>query len=202
MQSVTNTLSPGKLTVNQIEAQQSAEAYLLANISPAVVASSPMLIPSRCTQDAPTWRMIVRLRQPLPIATVGVINVNAWTGEVIPLSVEQVEDLRDRIKEQCGQGEGILRPTAQIRANGYLTNHVSLFAQTDRPVFIAGDPPRWRATAFLWLRGRGRVCDLGAIEVNAQSGEVVPLSNKQIQAMRKCAQDAVTRTPLASAPAR
>jgi hypothetical protein len=184
--------------VSQTNAQHAADTYLLTTVAPTLETTSPILMPG--TQ--PTWRMLVRLCQWEPMATVGTIDVDAQTGEVMPLTVEQVEDMRDRLKAHTGEAKGIVRPAAQMRANGYLSNYVSLFAKADRPVWVAGDPPVWRATAFLRLRGQGRVCELGTIDVDAQTGEVLPLSHQQLQVMRKHAQDAAARTALAAAPTR
>jgi hypothetical protein len=185
------------VAVSQTEAQQTANRYLLAVVAPGLESGSPVLAPG----DRPTWRMLVRLSQAEPKVTVGVIEVDAQTGEILALSAEQVEDMGDRIREQRGEAAGILRPAAQMRANGYLTNYVSLFAKADRPVWVEGERPRWRATVFLHLRGQGRVCDLGAIEVDAQTGDVIPLPNQQLQAMRKRAQDAARgATPATAAP--
>lgn len=187
-----NTLDapPITQTISQVDAQQAADDYLLIHIAAGIETASPILVPGA----SPTWRMLVRLRDREPIATVGTIDVDAQTGQVISLTAEQIEDMRDRFNEHTGEATGILRPTAQITANGYLTNYVSLFAKADRPVFVDGECPVWRATVFLRLRGHGRVSDLGAIDVDAQTGQVIPLTDVQLQTMRKRAQDAVWMT--------
>jgi hypothetical protein len=181
-----------------MEAQHIANSYLLTTVAPGIETGSPILVPG----ERPTWRMLARLSRREAAVTVGLIDVDAQTGEVVPLTAEQVEDMRDRIKEQSGGATGILRSAAQVRANGYLSNHVSLFAKADRPIWVEGDRPMWRATVFLRLRGQGRVCDLGAIDVDTQTGEVIPLPEQQLQAMRKRVQDAVRRTTQATATPR
>src|SRR5262245_7458563 len=145
----TTTDSPAAIppTVSQTNAQRTADTYLLTSGSPALETISPILMPG--TQ--PTWRMLVRLCRREPTATVGTIDVDAQTGEVLPLTAEEVEDMRDRLKEHTGEAKGIIRPRAQVNANGYLADQVSLSAKADRPVFVAGDRPVWRATAFLRL---------------------------------------------------
>lgn len=185
-------------SISQVEAQRAADAYLLTQVTAAIETASPILVPGA----PPIWRMLVRLCNREPTATVGTIDVNAQTGAVVPLTDDQIEDMRDRCKEHTGEAVGILRPTAQVRANGYLADYVALGAKADRPVWVAGARPVWRATAFLRLRGYGRICDLGTIDVDAQTGEVVPLPKNQLQAMRKRAQDAADRTTLATASTR
>jgi hypothetical protein len=184
--------------VCQEDAQCTADAYLQRTVTTGLETASPILVPG--TQ--PTWRMLVRLCHREPTATVGTLDVDAQTGSVIALTEDQVEDMRDRHKEHLGEASGIVRPSAQMLANGYLADHVSLFAKADRPVWVAGDRPVWRAPVFLRLRGRGRVCDLGTVEVDAQTGMVVPLTNQQLQAMRKRAHDAAERTAVAATLAR
>jgi hypothetical protein len=184
--------------IKPVEAQQTANTYLLRHIAPGIETASPILAPG----DRPTWRMLVRLCDRESTATVGTIEVDAQSGKVIPLTAEQVEDMQDRLREHIGEAKGILRPTAQIIANGYLTNYVSLFVKADRPVFVNGKRPVWRSTVFLRLQGHGRVCDLGTIDVDAQTGKVIPLTHQQLQTVRKCIQDAAQRTAPATAPTR
>lgn len=96
-------------------------------------------------------------------------------GAVLPLTQEQLEDACAQVKELKGETNGILRPTAQRHIQGYLTNYISLFAEPERPVYIDGTPPIWRAKIFLRLRGQGRVCELGTIDVNASNGRIMPI---------------------------
>lgn len=196
MRQVTVTISTSPPTINQLDAQRAAEVYLLSQVVAGIETASPILVPGA----PPLWRMLVRLCSQEATVTVGTIDVDAQSGAVVPLTHEQLEDMRDRRKEQTGEAVGVLRPTAQSRATGYLADYVALGAKADRPVWVAGARPVWRATAFLRLRGYGRVCDLGTIDVDAQTGEVVPLPKNQLQAMRKRAQDAADRTTLATAP--
>lgn len=194
MQTTTDSPSTIPATVSFTVAQRAADTYLFTTIAPGIETASPILAPG----DRPTWRMRVRVCQRELTTTVGTIDVDAQTGQVVPLTAEQVEDMRDRLKEHTGAAKGIVRPRAQMNANGYLADHVSLSAKADRPVFVAGDRPVWRATVFLRLRGHGRVCDLGVIDVDAQTGEVVPLPKNQLRAMRKRAHDAAERTTQAA----
>jgi hypothetical protein len=184
--------------VGSLDVQRVANTYLLTTVASAIETAAPILVPD----ERPIWRMRVRLCQRELTAAVGTIDVDARTGEVVPLTVEQIEDMRDRLKEHRGEAKGIVRPRAQMNANGYLADHIALSVKADRPVFVAGDRPVWRATAFLRLCGHGRVCDLGVIDVDAQTGEVVPLPETQLQAMRKRAHDAAKRTTLAAATLR
>ncbi|HMN30768.1 MAG TPA: hypothetical protein PKE45_21625 [Caldilineaceae bacterium] len=62
--------------------QRTVNSYLLAAVAPGLESGSPVLAPG----DRPTWRILVRLSQAEPKATVGVIEVDAQTGEVIPLA--------------------------------------------------------------------------------------------------------------------
>lgn len=194
----TINVSLNAASVQQADAQRTADVYLQRTVAADIETASPILVPG----IRPTWRMLVRLCHRESTATVGILDVDVQTGSVIPLTEEQVEDMRDRCKEQLGEASGIVRPTAQMLANGYLADQVSLFAKADRPVWVAGDRPVWRATVFLRLRGQGRVCDLGTVDVDAQTGNVIPLTNQHLQAMRKRAHDAAERTAVAATPTR
>jgi hypothetical protein len=194
MQTTTDSSSTIPATVNETVAQRAADTYLFTTVAPGIETATPVLV----SGDRSIWRMRVCVCQREPTASVGTIDVDAQTGQVLPLTSEEVEDMRDRLKEHTGKAKGLVRPRAQMNANGYLADHVSLSARADRPVFVADDRPVWRATVFLRLRGHGRVCDLGVIDMDAQTGEVVPLSQKQLQAMRKRARDAAERTTLAA----
>lgn len=130
---------------------------------------------------------------------VGKLVLNAETGAVIPLTQAQLEDIRAQAIEHCREATGVSGPTARRNIQGYLTNYVSLFAEADRPVYHDGNPPCWRATIFLRLRGQGRVCDLGTLAVNACTGEVMPPDNEQLQQMRDGVKNATGRAALATA---
>ena len=85
---------------------------------------------------------------------------------------------------------------ARHRANGYLAREVALFVIASEPVLILRDHPCWRLPVVLRLRGLGNVAEVGDIDVDAQTGEVQPLSEEEIQSLRKRAHDLAARLAL------
>lgn len=82
-------------TVGALEAQRTANSYLLTTVASGVETASPILIPD----DLPIWRMRAQLCQRERTVGVGAIDVDARTGQVVPLTAAQIEDMRDRLKE-------------------------------------------------------------------------------------------------------
>ncbi len=88
----------------------------------------------------------------------------------------------------------VMPKIAQQRAKGYLTFNVGLFVTTDTPVLIlGGSAPIWRVPAYLRLRSQGKIAMIGAIDVNAQTSEVYPLTEQQILAMQNLSNDLAAR---------
>jgi hypothetical protein len=79
--------------------------------------------------------------------------------------------------------------TAQRRAKGYLTAEVAMAFRPGEPVLVWGVRRVWRMPVYLHLRGCGQVGHLGTIDVDALSGEVIPLAPEQIAAMQERADE-------------
>ena len=146
----------------------------------------------------PAWRFLVRNHEYDALA--GYIDVDAVTGKVILLDDEQLQDLRERAvviaaksrKTIARDENGYILPfLAKTRINGYLSNDVAFFASASgQPALIDGNPPVWRVTTVLRLGEHGQAVPLGVVDVNALTGEVVPLTEQQILNMQRCAEDA------------
>jgi hypothetical protein len=89
---------------------------------------------------------------------------------------------------------------ARRRANGYLAREVALFLVAGEPMLILNDQSCWQIPVILQLRGYGNVVEVGTITVDAQSGQVCPLSDEETQLLRDRAHDIAARlTPAAAA---
>jgi hypothetical protein len=154
--------------INQSEAQRLADQYLTDTLGPAFQTTNGFLGNGR-------WYFLIQHRLPGQScgATVGKIVVDDRLQAVIPLAQEALEDVQDCANESCTETTLILRPAARRRIQGYLTNHVSLFAKPDRPFFVDGVRPVWRANILFQTRGSGRYENIGTIDVDAKSGEVI-----------------------------
>ena len=73
---------------------------------------------------------------------------------------------------------------AKRNANGYLSMDVAMAIVADEPVLIWGERPLWRMTTSLLLSEWGRVAQVGAIDVDAMTGAIIPLTSHQIQTMQ------------------
>jgi hypothetical protein len=135
--------------------------------------------------------------------------VDAQTGDVIPLTDEQVRIVHERaaIAEARTRGElpvdargYILGEYARRKANGYLSMDISLFCSASDGVFIPLVPPVWQFAIRFGLPRFGELGILGTLDVDAQTGEPVPLTSEQIEHMRARA-DAIVefRTQTAAA---
>lgn len=81
-----------------------------------------------------------------------------------------------------------ISPTvARRKANGYLAGHITMMVSAGQPTLILETSPLWRVPATLRLPGLGEVSSLGTIDIDAQSGKVIPLPPDQIQRMQELA---------------
>lgn len=91
-------------------------------------------------------------------------------------------------------GEITVSPTlARRRAAGFLSGHVKMMVLAGEPVLVLGKQPVWRVPACLHLPGLGEVSTVGAIDVDAMTGQVIPPSLDEITAMQHRANDLATR---------
>lgn len=92
------------------------------------------------------------------------------------------------------QGEVAVSPDmARRRANGYFNREVALFLIAGEPDLILGEQVMWRVPAILRLRGLGEITAVGSMNIDALSGEPIPLSPEQIDTIRKRANDFANR---------
>ncbi len=76
---------------------------------------------------------------------------------------------------------------ARRRANGFLAGHVMLMVSGGEPTLILSEHPVWRVPAVLNVPKLGEVNTLGSVDIDAQTGEVIPLSSEQINRMQELA---------------
>lgn len=190
--------------IGQAQAQAAANTYLAALIDPAFEAVGGEHYDSR-RLDRSVWRFIIR-SQHGPLDS---IYVDAKTGDVVPLTDEQVRVVHERaaIAEARTRGElpldgrgYVFGEYARRKANGYLSMDISLFCSASDGVFIPLVRPVWQFAIRFGLPRFGELGILGTLDVDAQTGEPVPLASEQIETMRARA-DAIVefRTQTAAA---
>lgn len=82
---------------------------------------------------------------------------------------------------------------ARRRANDYLITYVSMTLHAVDPRLIVAEQPYWRFTLEMRLRELGRVADLGTLDIDALTGDVVVLQEQQIRNLQEQANEIVTR---------
>jgi hypothetical protein len=79
----------------------------------------------------------------------------------------------------------VLAEYARRQADRYLGMQVSLFYSATDEVFIPLARPLWQFSVQVRLPGLGVIGSMGAIDVDAQTGEVIPLTQPQIKRIRE-----------------
>lgn len=74
---------------------------------------------------------------------------------------------------------------ARRRAGVYLAMNVTMMTLAGTPVLVLRSEPVWRCPVYFNYLPIGEVGTLGFIEVDAQTGEAIPLSDEQIAAMQE-----------------
>jgi hypothetical protein len=89
---------------------------------------------------------------------------------------------------------------ARRHAKGYLTCEVGMAMRPGDPALVWSERPVWRIPIYLFLRGYGQVAALGEIDVDATTGQVIPLSGAQISAIQDRADELASRLTPAADP--
>ena len=174
--------------VTETDAQQAASAYVTAHLDSTFTVANGTRYYHKVLQRE-VWQFIIRCEQ----APLDAIYVDAQTGEVIPLREDQAHIVRERaaIAEAKTRGElpvdahgYVLAEYARRKTNGYLSREVSLFCGATDGVLIPLARPIWQFAIRFSLPRLGELGILGTIDVDAHSGEVIPLTNQQIKRMR------------------
>lgn len=82
---------------------------------------------------------------------------------------------------------------ARRRASGYFAGYVTMMVLAGEPVLVMSHEPTWRVPAVLHLPGLGPVSTIGTLDINAQTGEIIPLTAEQIVIMRERANEFALR---------
>lgn len=182
--------------------QQIANAYLSTMVGPAYRVGQSILRQGQ-------WHCRVLCQQPdlqrMPI--VGSITIDAKTCQVNPLTADQVRDFREAGAVQAAQARGelardeegyILRYHARIKATVWISDETDLKVGATGGVFLPLDPPVWRFAIDFYLGDR-HLTPLGVIDVNAQTGQVMPVTTDLLHNIRGCVRAAQRDQTLAAA---
>jgi hypothetical protein len=172
--------------VNQAEAHRAATRYVAEQLDPsfAVVAASERQTAGR----TPRWRFFVRCAH----GPLTVLSVDLLTGQVIPLTPDEVQVIREKAAILACRARGVLPLNergyvlgeyARRRAERYLGDQLGLFFNAVDPVLINGHPVLWQVTIVFKMYELGPI-PLGTMDVDAKTGEPMPLNSAQLQHLK------------------
>ncbi len=76
---------------------------------------------------------------------------------------------------------------ARRTANGFLAGHVAMMVSGGQPTLVVDQTPVWRVPAVLRLPSVGDVSTVGAVDIDAQTGALIPPAPDEITRMQELA---------------
>ncbi|MCE7984759.1 MAG: hypothetical protein DYG89_26605 [Caldilinea sp. CFX5] len=133
------------------------------------------------------------------VPAVGSIAVSAISGQIHKLTDDQIRNMGEAGAVQAAQARKelardddgyVLRRHAWIKASSWLSNYVGMKIGAEYGQFIEQASPIWRFSIVCYLRNL-EAHSFGAIDVDAMTGQVTPLPDKQIQTIQEAVSAAV-----------
>ena len=90
------------------------------------------------------------------------------------------ENQSQRIEGHFAQDIKISPALAKRKANGFLAGYVTMMVPAGQPVLHLGDTPFWQIPIQLNLPQKEQVDILGFVSLNAQTGDLNPLTDTEI----------------------
>lgn len=173
------------LVINEAEAQDAARKYVADELDPAFEVVKGFLL----DREPARWRFVVRS----PHGPLGYLFVEAETGAVVPLNEGEKGVVRERAliaaaesrheRPVSAQGH-VPAEYARRRANGYLTEQLGLYYSAGDGHWAAQGQPLWQFTIRFRLPQRGAAGVVGALSVDARTGDPLPLTPQQLKQMQ------------------
>jgi hypothetical protein len=179
----------GKISVPEQTAQRIAAAFVEATFGKTFAVVNSAHYYSKPEQRA-LWRFFIRCEH----GPLGVIYVDPQSGQVLPWTADEMRIVQEKAALLHARHQGVLpldqegyvlREYARRQANSYLSMVVGLQVIATDPIFVPLDRPIWQFLVELRLPRTGTVGIFGMLDVDACSGEVIPLTNDQIQQIWK-----------------
>ena len=191
-------------TVSEADAQRAASTYVATSIDPTFeVVDGAQYYSKPLNQEI--WRFFIRCAY----GPLYPIQVDLHTGEMIALTSEEIRIVREKAAILEARKRGVLplneqgyvlAEYARRQADSYLGMQVSLFYSATDGVFIPLARPLWQFLLQVRLPRLGMLGILGTLDVDAQTGEVILLTHKQMKRIRERADALVEfRTQTAAA---
>lgn len=179
---------PAPTAISQVEARQVAQQYVAAQIDPRFAVTNGEHYNSPALGRA-CWRFIICQEQD-PLSA---LMVDAQTGQIVALTPAEIQVVREKAAIYTARKQGVLPMNeqgyvlgeyARREASSYLDDNLSLFYGAVDPVFIQNALPIWQVTIVFKMYDQGPFI-LGVMDVNAKTGEPLPLSPNQIKRIRE-----------------
>jgi hypothetical protein len=178
--------------VSQADAQRAVSNYVVAHLDPAFEVIGDARYYHK-TLGREVWQFMIRCAH----GPLDAILVEAQTGAVIPRTREEIRVIREKAALLAARKQGVLplneqgyvlAEYARRRVRSYLDEHLSMFYDSADPVFVPGDPSVWQVSIVFHMYSIGPFM-LGVMDVDAHTGEPIPLTTEQLQCIqeRACA---------------
>ncbi|MFN8488182.1 MAG: hypothetical protein U0350_11355 [Caldilineaceae bacterium] len=173
-----------------VDITQIARRYVTTQLGATFVISRPRLL-----HEENIWWILVQYQaagQSRPIG-VGRIRIDAQTGEVLPLSHDEIQVMCEKAAlleaKQCStlplDAQGyVLGEYARKQANRYLWDQLSMYYRATDLVLVPGEPPLWQVTIVFKMYDLGPF-PLGVMTVNGKSGQPIPLTTTEVEKIRE-----------------
>jgi hypothetical protein len=189
-------------TVSLADAHRAASAYVLAHIDPTFE-----IVDGAQYYSKPLGREIWRFFLCGEHGPVGLIQIDAQTNAVIPLTNEEIRTVREKAAIRAARMQGVLpinehgyvfATHARRQANSYLNEYLSMFYSGADPIFIPGEPAVWQVTIIFKMYNIGPFT-LGVLDVDARTGEPTPLPKQQLKRIRERTRAIIRHQPSTTA---
>ena len=175
-------------TIDGKNALCAAQQYVAQTIDPSfeVVPDSQA---ARWVAERGVWRAFVRC-QAAPLCA---IEVDAHSGKVIPLSQAEIRLVREKAAVFTARKADVLPLNdrgyvlgeyARRRASRYLDDHISMYFSGENPVLVESPSPVWQVAITFKRYSLGPFTP-SVMNVDARTGEPIPLSNEQLEQIRE-----------------
>jgi hypothetical protein len=188
MQTVFDVPTIEKFTASQADACRAASAYVRAHLDPSFEVVDGVRYYYKPLRRE-IWQFVIRCAH----GPLDAIAVDAQTGAVIPLAEKKIRLIQEKAAIYAARKHSVapvdaqgyvLAEYARRQASTYLDEHISMFYEGADPVFVPGEPPLWQVTIVFKQYHLGPFV-LGVMDVNAQTGEPLPLSATQLKRIRE-----------------
>lgn len=203
MQATLVSITTGTSGVSESEAQRTADTYLATTLGIAYFADAGFYANGR-------WYFLIRMqhRDGEYTAGLGKLAVDVVTGEVIALTPAQVQEVHEASIVLAAQARAevardergyLLQHQAKLRATEWLAENLTLHFSATDGLFVPLEQPIWQFSIRFRLPHLGEINPLGVIDVDALTGEVTPLTPKQLQVIEERAHAIIRHRTLAAA---